>query len=291
MKTLYAVAAGFLSFAPILSQAQPARLEFEVASVRATPPSAEHGMTLGLRMDGSQMRIDGLPLRDIIALAFRVKQYQVSGPEWMAAERFDISAKLPPGAKAAEVFVMLQALLSDRFALAFHREKKEMPAYAMIVGKPPLRLREIPQDPNAPPPADVLTTKVSGNQNGIIGDLGNGATYTFGGGKFEGRKLTVAALASELERYSDRPIVDLTQLKGTFDLTFTVSVEAYGALLRRAALNSGMVMPPQAMRQFENDGTSALPEAAEQVGLKLESRRMPVDVLAIEQVRKTPTEN
>ncbi len=291
MKTLYALLLALHTLLFSHFHGQPPVSSFEVASIRPTAPSAEHGMTLGLRLDGSQMRVDGLALRDIIALAYRVKQYQVNGPEWMTTERFDINAKLPPGAKAADVFKMLQTLLTERFAMTHHREKKEMPAYVLGIGKPPLRIRELPADPNAPPATDGLSTKVSGNMNGIVGDLGNGSTYTFGGGKFEGKKLTVTAFASELERYSDRPIVDVTQLKGIYDISFAVSVEEYGALLRRAALNSGMVMPPQVMRQLDNDDASSLPPAVEQLGLKLDSRRMPVDVITIDSVRKTPTEN
>jgi uncharacterized protein (TIGR03435 family) len=82
----------------------------------------------------------------------------------------------------------------------------------------------------------------------------------------------------------------MTQLAGLFDVTFTVSAEEYGQLLGRAALNSGMAMPPQMRMQLENAEFNALPGAVEQLGLKLESRRMPVDVLVIDQVRKTPTE-
>ena len=71
--------------------AQHAKPEFEVASVHPTPPSQEHGMSLSLKLDASQVRVIALPLRDIIATAYRVKPYQVSGPEWIATTPFDIS--------------------------------------------------------------------------------------------------------------------------------------------------------------------------------------------------------
>jgi len=271
--------------------AQPARPEFEVASVRPTPPSQEHGMSFGLRLDASQVRVLSLPLRDIIAAAYRVKPYQVYGPDWITTTQFDISAKLPAGTKIGQVPDMLQSLLVDRFGLVFHREKKEMPVYALVVGKPPLNLHEHRVDAHSPTGPDTLTWSFSGNQNGVSNVLGDGSSYMFTGGKFEARQLSTSALATELERYSPRPIVDMTKLAGTFDAAFAVTPEAYGQLLGRAAINSGMVMPMQMRNEIENSGFNALPEAVEQLGLKLDARRMPIDVLVIDQVRRTAVEN
>src|SRR5215471_19323071 len=102
MKTLCALIMAIHSFVFVRLarfHAQPARPEFEVASVHPTPPSQEHGMSFGLRLDASQVRVLSLPLRDIIAAAYRVKPYQVYGPDWITTTQFDISAKMPAGAK------------------------------------------------------------------------------------------------------------------------------------------------------------------------------------------------
>ena len=270
--------------------AQHATLEFEVASVHPTPPSQEHGMSLALKLDASQVRVIALPLRDIVAAAYRLKPYQISGPDWITTTPFDISAKMPAGTTIRQVPDMLQSLLVERFGLTFHREKKELPVYALIVGKGPLKLRAHATDGETAA-SDRLTWSLSGNPTGVSNAVGDGSSYSFAGGKFEGKKLTVTALATELERYSPRPIVDMTQVTGAFDPTFTVTPEAYGQLLGRAAINSGMVMPPQMRIQIENAEFNALPEAVEQLGLKLESRRMPIDMLIVDEVRKTPTEN
>ena len=270
--------------------AQPGKLEFEVASVYPTPPSQEHGMSLALKLDASQVRVIALPLRDIVATAYRLKPYQISGPEWITTTPFDISAKMPAGATIRQMPDMLQSLLVDRFGLTFHREKKELPVYALVVGKGPVKLRAHATDGDTAG-SDRLTWSLSGNPAGVSNVVGDGSSYSFAAGKFEGKKLTVTALATELERYSPRPIVDMTQLTGTFDPTFTVTPEAYGQLLGRAAINSGMVMPPQMRIQIESAEFNALPEAVEQLGLKLESRRMPIDMLVVVDVRKTPTEN
>jgi len=165
-----------------------------------------------------------------------------------------------------------------------------MPVYALVIGKPPLRLRDLPPDPAAAVTMGVVNGTLSGGPAGIYRDFGNGSSYSFVGGKFEGRKLGAATLAIELERYADRPIVDLTELKGTYDVRFDVIPEDYQTLLRRAAVNSGMVIPAQMMRAIDTE-TNPLPQAIEQLGLKLDSRRMSVDLLLIDQVRRTPIDN
>ena len=288
--TRFALTMGFLALTALTGEAQAARPEFEVASVRPTPPSEQHGLNLGFRMDAAGMHIGSLTLRDIVAVAYRVKTYQVRGPDWTETERFDINATLPPGAKADEIPEMLQALLSERFGLALRREKKEMPVYALVIGKPPLRLQELPPDPHAATTKDVVNGTLTGGPAGVYRDFGNGSSYSFVGGKFEGKKLGIATLATELDRYSDRPIVELTELKGIYDVRFEVIPEDYQVLLRRAAVNFGMAIPAQIMRAIDND-SNPLPQAIEQVGLKLEPRRMSVDLLVIDQVRRTPIEN
>jgi len=288
--THFALTMSVLALTAATGRAQPAHPEFEVASVRPTPPSEQHGLSLGFRMDAAGLHIGSLTFREIVAAAYRVKTYQVRGPDWTETERFDINATLPPGAKADQIPEMLQALMTERFGLALHREKRQMPVYALVIGKPPLRLRESPPDPHAAAINDVVNGTLTGGPGGVYRDFGNGSSYSFVAGKFEGRKLPVLTLATELERYSDRPIVDLTELKGTYDVTFEAPAEDYQVLLRRAAVNSGMVIPAQVMRSIDND-TNPLPQAIDQLGLKLESRRMAVDLLAIDQVRRTPIDN
>jgi uncharacterized protein (TIGR03435 family) len=297
MKTTICILIGGIALiaSPAFAQGSAAtgsatRLEFEVASLRPTPPSDVHGLSLGFRMDAAGMHIGGLTLREIVATAYRVKTYQVRGPDWTETERFDVNATLPPHTNADQIPEMLQALLVERFGLALHREKKDMPVYALVVGKPPLRMQQVPSDPAAAATTGVVNGTLSGGPGGIYRDFGNGTSYTFVGGKFEGRKLSAPAFVVELERYSDRPIVDLTELKGLYDVRFDVIPEDYQALLRRAAVNFGMVIPAQMMRAIDTE-TNPLPQAIEQLGLKLDPRRMSVDLLVVDQVRRTPTEN
>jgi len=247
---------------------------------------------VGVHRDGAQMRIVALPMRDYIARAYRVKLYQVIGPDWLTSERFDVNAKLPEDSNPEQLPEMLQSLLEDRFQIKSHLEKKELPVYALTIGKPPLKIQESAPDPNAPVAlkgtADVVA---SGSAAGVSVDLGNGSYYTFNNGKFEIRKVTMDMLARQLERYVDRPIVDMTDLQGTYDLSFSVTTEDYQAMLIHAAVNSGMMLPPQVLRLMDNSSIASLMDGLQQLGLKLDARKAPLDVLIIDQLSKTPTEN
>jgi uncharacterized protein (TIGR03435 family) len=291
MKTaLAAIGMGLLASATVPAQAPEPRVEFEVASVRPfSMTQADSSVTLGLRMDGAQVRIAGLTMRDLLAMAYRVKLYQVSGPEWIATERYDINAKLPAGVSPEKMPEMVQALLSERFGVRLHREKKEMPVYALLVGKSPLRLKDSVIDKNAPPPTSVQVTG-TGSAAGVSVNLGNGSSYTFAGGRFEAKKVTAGAIAAVLERFTDRPMLDLTELKGTYDLDFTVTPEDEQTLMIRAAINAGVQLPPQALRLVDNGG-NPVEFGAEQLGLKLDPRRMPVEIIVLDQLSKLPTDN
>ncbi len=290
MKIFCAIGISVLASTLVLAQAPEPKLEFEVASVRpAEGPGPNGAVALGLRMDGSQARIGSLPLRDYIAMAYRVKAYQITGPDWLGTQRFDVNAKLPAGATADQIPRMLQSLLADRFGLKFHREPKEMSVYALMVGKGPLKLKDSVIDPNTPTQTGVAIS-ASGSAAGVSVNLGNGSSYTFAGGKFDGKRIDGRILADVVERYTDRPVIDATDLKGTYDFNFEVTIEDYQTLLIRAAVNSGVTLPPQALRLLDNGG-DPLGEAVAQLGLKLDSRKAPVDLFVVDQVLKTPTDN
>jgi len=159
-------------------------------------------------------------MRDYIARAYRMKLYQVTGPDWLTSERFDVNAKLPEGSTQEQRPEMLQSLLEERFQIKLHREKKELPVYALTIGKPPLKIQESAPDPDAAVASKgTANVTATGSADGVSVDLGNGSYYTFNNGKFEIKKVTMDMLARQLERYVDRPILDMTDLKGTYDLT------------------------------------------------------------------------
>lgn len=275
----------------LLAQAPP-NPKFEVASVRPSQPTGTDRVDIGVHRDGAQMRMVSLPMRDYIARAYRLKLYQVTGPDWLTTERFDVNAKLPEGSTQEQIPEMLQSLLEERFQIKLHGEKKELPVYALTVGKPPLKIQESAPDPAAPiAPKGTTNVTATGSAAGVSVDLGNGSYYTFADGKFEIKKVTMDMLARQLERYVDRPILDMTDLKGTYDLSFDVPTEDYQRMLIRAGVNAGMMYPPQVLQYMDNGSIAALMDGLQQLGLKLDARKAPLDVLVIDQMSKTPTEN
>jgi uncharacterized protein (TIGR03435 family) len=265
-------------------------LEFEVASVR---PSAEQvsQVNLGLRITGTQVRISYMSLKDYIGMAYRVRPNQISGPDWLAQQRFDIVATIPASGSPAQVPAMLQALLADRFQMKVHRESKEFPVYALTVAKGGLKINEVPANPDAaarPPGVNVAAT---GTGAGVAVDMGGGSSFALGNNKLEARKMTMTALADVLTRFVDRPVVDMTALKGVYDLTLELSPDDYTATLVRTAVNQGVVLPPQALRVLETASADPFSAPLQQAGLTLDSRKAPLDVIVVDAALKTPTEN
>lgn len=266
---------------------------FEVASIRpSAPPGAEH-VEVGVHLDGSQLRCSQLGLKDYLTVAYRVKIYQISGPDWIGSERFDISAKIPAGAKEDQVPEMLQALLVERFQLKTHKEKKDFPVYALTVTKGGLKATPTPKDAQSqteesPKPAVNVTG--GGGPRGVNINMGNGSSFSLADNKFVARKLTMAQLAETLARFEDRPVVDMTGAEGAYDLELEITPEDYRAMLIRSAVSAGVTLPPEALKLMEASGDS-LVTALEKAGLKLEPRKAPLDVVVIDHMSRTPTEN
>src|SRR5262249_6061878 len=137
-------------------------------------------------------------------------------------------------------------------------------------------------------PVQVTAT---GGPGGTTVRLGPGSYFSFANNKFEGKKLTMSGLAETLGRFTDRPIVDMTELKGNYDFTLEFTAEDYRAMLIRSAIAAGVALPPEALRALEVSSGDSLLAAVQMLGLKLEPRKAPVDVLVIDHVEKTPTEN
>jgi uncharacterized protein (TIGR03435 family) len=249
------------AFSGIALAQQPAKLEFEAASVRPHNPNDDDDQGLRI-LPGGRLVSHDLSVFVLIAGAYnlRISSGRLSGgPGWIRSEQgvYDIEAVaeegsvprgLPAKERDARVSTMLQALLADRFRLAVHHESKEMPVYALIVSKRghkmrPATLEERECDPDAHP--------------GCQG---------FGGGpepKINARAVVVTDLAQVLEIWSDRPIVDQTGLEGLFDFDMPLPFPA-----------------------GTDPNLPTLFTALDQIGLKLESRKMPVDILVIDHVER-----
>ena len=278
-------------FAASVMWGQPKRLEFEVASVKAVEATADPRVRVGVQIDGSQVHLNSASLKDAVRYAYQVKFYQVTGPGWLAGERFDISAKLPDGATREQVPEMFKSLLEDRFELKVHREQKEMSVYAMIVLPGGMKMKEVPPDPGSTDGAPrAVQVAGQGGPEGVNLSYGPGSYFKFADNKIEGRKLAMTNFVDVLGRFVDRPLVDETKLTGRYDMDVTLTENDYNAMLIRSAIAAGVQLPPQVL-QYLDSADGSLGFALKPLGLKLETKKAPVDVVVVDSILKRPTEN
>ena len=209
----------------------------------------------------------------------------------LTAARFDLSAKLPEGSKPDLIPEMMQSFLAERFGLKFHREEKELPVYVLEQGKPPLKLEKSAPGPEGTGNKGAVNIGGTAGADGVSIDLGNGSYYIFKDNKFEIKKVTTMVLATLLERYLDRPMLDQTGLDGQYDLTINLTAEDYRSMLIRAGFNSGLTLRPQALRLMENGSIVSLIDGLQQLRLNMEARKAPLDTIMVDQILKTPTDN
>ena len=292
---------------------------FEVASIKPSPPLnpadvAAGKLHVGFSIDGARLDIGFLSLADLIPIAYKVKRYQVSGPDWMPVQRFDILAKLPDGASEKQVPEMLQALLAERFKLAIHRENRERSVYALVVGKDGPKMKEAPPDPDNPAPetTDSGVPIIRKGAQVSVSREGNGAVVRGGGiGKtrmtmgpngtmrLETERVTMEALAAILAPFLDRPVVDMTELKGPYKVALDISMQDLLAVAKSTgvAVPGGLPGAPgagagnQPAAAASDPSGSSIFRAVQELGLKLDSRKAPVEVIVVDHLEKMPTEN
>ncbi len=313
-----------------------AKLEFEVASIK---PSALPGLGVirkgppGGPGSGDPGRVTYAfsTIRDLMVDAYSVKRYRVSGgPKWLDSERFDIVAKVPAGATKEQVGVMLQNLLAERFKLTLHRETKELPMFALVVGAKGPKLKD--SAVADPPPASDSQPKEGGRgqaraqaaapppplppgleKGGIkigpdgcpetppmaAGRAGNFRIMTPNGECIISNGQTMDGLALQLSNGFDRPVIDQTGLTGKYDLKLR-----YDPSSMPGGRGGSIVMikdgpgpgpsggdPADRIAPDRDPPPSIFTALQEQLGLKLEARKGPVDLLVIDRVEKTPTAN
>jgi uncharacterized protein (TIGR03435 family) len=312
-----------------LAQTPPApatTLAFEVASIKPAGPldpmKIQSGqMRIGMKVDKGLVDIGAMSLTELICLSFKVKPHQVAGPSWLTGDRFNIKAKIPDGATEEQVPEMLQALLIERFKLSFHKDTKEAPVYALIVAKGGHKMKEAVPEKEAPPIDDknTMTVGQGKDQVKITGDPQRGNMVVRGGGtgtmrmamgekgmKMEASAVKMEVLVEMLGRFVDRPVVDQTELKGEFQVTLELSMED----LMNVARAAGMAVPPGGpggpggrgggggepgraapAESVGDPGGGSIFQSVQQLGLKLDPRKAPIDRIVIDHVEKAPTEN
>lgn len=279
----YGVAVLLLSVV-VRGQAAPA---FEVASIRPVPPDRTD-VAIGVRITGA--RISQWPVREYLAMAYRIRPQQISGPDSLGTA-YDISATIPAGVSQDKIPEMLQALFADRFQMKAHMEKKEFPVYALEVGKDGLKIKETTLDPSAAAVPAATNVQATGDSNGITLNGDDGSSFILTNTHVEVRRMTMERFANLATRFMDRPIVDFTGLKGLYDLTLEIAPEDYTAMMVRAAVSQGIRLPPQALQAMNSGSANPLKAGMEKVGFRLDARNAPLDFLVVDSISKAPTEN
>jgi uncharacterized protein (TIGR03435 family) len=283
-------------------QAQPSPT-FEVASIKPAAPQEMGRMMVGMRggpgtPDPTQATFTNVSLTMLVQIANDVRDFQVTAAAWMDTTRFDIVAKVPAGATREDFRAMLRNLLAERFKLASHKETKEASIYALIVGKNGSKLKESSKEA---PPSDGGDTSGGGriamgppqrDKDGfpmLRGGRGNMMLMGPNGRlQMVGGHATMAQLAGNLSGQLGRPVIDMTGLTGEYDYRVEFTREGLVGPRGMPAPPPGM-MPPAA--EGGESGPSIFTALQEQLGLKLESRKGPVDLIVVDSAEKTPTEN
>jgi uncharacterized protein (TIGR03435 family) len=257
---------------------------FEVASIKtAVDPGPQPRTCLvpcvpgeRFKVDASRVDIRFMTLTRLILMAYRLKPYQLSGPDWMRdwmlASKFDILAKIPEGVSKDLVPEMLQALLAERFKLAIHRENKEMQVLALVVGKNGAKLQVSTAEADTFVPDPALTTP-PGDPYGPLRITGR---------RWELLKVTMPGMAQVLTTFVGRPVIDMTNLKGNYRVAWD-DPPAPAPVAGQA--------PSDMLDAVNKNIADAITAALEKAGLKLEPRKSPVEIVVVDRLEKTPTEN
>jgi len=264
---------------------------FEVASIKPAAPVQNNGpMRIGMRSDAGRVDLYNATLKQILARAYDVKAYQISGPGWIDSERYEVVAKVPDGVGKEQIPAMLQNLLAERFKMKVHRETKDQSVYALVVSKNGPKLTPSSDDPTKalPPilgPDGAPLPKPPGGGGGAM-------MMVNANGHIEARKTSMAGLVNLLSTLLDRPVFDMTEIKGEYDVSLDLAPEDMAGM-RRAMPAGGP--PPGAVHEppAATDSTpgGSVFTAIQALGLKLESRKTPVEMIVVDQADKVPTEN
>jgi uncharacterized protein (TIGR03435 family) len=275
MKSI-AVAMATIGFANAQSQTSTApKMKFDVASVKQNKSDARSitnfppGPEDAYAPDGGSFSGSGVTLYQYISLAydFTVFDYQLLKsrlPEWVLTDRFDIQARGSGNPTKAQMRLMIQSLLADRFKLAIHFETREVPVFALVLAKPGKTGPQLHPHTNEPP---CSTASPCGRFDSLPNPPGQ---FRIGA-----RDVTMGFIANVLATSElGRPVLDQTRLTGNFDFTleWTPNIPV-----------SPDFIPDQS-------GPTYIEALKEQLGLKLESSRGPVQVPVIDHVER-PDEN
>jgi uncharacterized protein (TIGR03435 family) len=280
--TLFLIGALLLSLVtPAHSQApspavnlKPKLPAYELAAIKPSKPGV--GSRIWFTADG--LSVTRLTLKLLIKIAYGVNDDQIfGGPKWIDSNNYDVEAKVD-SSDVAELSklddlqrsLMLQNLLAERFRLGIHRETRDLPAYVLIIAKNGSKIREAK-------PGDTYPDGFKGPDGKPVAHAG---PMSWGNGRLIGQGIPLAQMASALSQQLGRTVQDRTELKGIYDikLEWTPDEPQHGQ------------PGPDNSVATDSPTTSLFTAIQEQLGLKIESRKVPLEVLVIDHA-DPPTEN
>jgi uncharacterized protein (TIGR03435 family) len=321
--------------------ATPAKsnLTFDVASVKPSAPldmqklqadmRAGKMPNFGMHLDGLRAEYNYMSLKDLVVAAYKVKPYEVTCPDWMATEHYEIVARMPEGSTKDDAPAMLKALLAERFKLQAHAEPQERPVLALVVSKGGPKMKDSPApepiDESVPlkpgerkidmpdGPARVTQNIDPGKGMSAVVNMGTRGTYTQKidvatqvvqvngtGVSMAGFVDMLSLIMQQLGGSTSKPVLDESGLTGHYEVALNLSL----ADLMAAAKSQGF-SPPGGNAGGAGGGTgggaveasdpggagSSVYASVEKLGLKLESKKAVVQQLVVTNAEKTPTEN
>jgi len=277
----------------------------------------------GPHLDVSRATYNYVTLKELITLAYKVRTYQVDGPSWLATERFDVVGTYPEGATKADAPAMLRALLEERFKLSAHKQTQEHKVLALVVGKNGPKMKAVD---SAPQPIDPDTPLQPGEQqydssegpirmkinpdHSITMNMGERGTivqkidvqnqairWESDSVSMSGFAETLSQTLSQIGGAGASQVVDMTGLKGHYHVGIEISLADILAMARSQGFAvpspppSGGANAGPASAASDPSGGTSIYQSVEQLGLKLEERKAPVEELVVDHVEKTATEN
>jgi uncharacterized protein (TIGR03435 family) len=265
---------------PLLAQ-RATKLEFEAASVKIAAPLNGPGTPRGGPGSADPLHVTYryASMKTLLMAAYFLPFGQISGPGWIETDRYDISASLPPGTTSEQLAVMLQNLLADRFHLVVHRESREVSVFELVVGKSGRlgpALSPYTNDPKieaGQKDKDGYTIPVPGGSSNLMQP---------GHRRTSARKQSIERLAGFLAVELGRPVLDKTGLAGEYDYVLEYAPTGEGAF---AMLESKAGPLP------DSNLPSLQTAVQEQLGLRLETKRSPVEFVIVDAGQRVPTQN
>jgi uncharacterized protein (TIGR03435 family) len=250
-RALVLAALGIFACDGMFAQSTTKPPTFDVASVRPNLTGVNGSSISGSGGAGGRITLENASLKECIFFAFDIpwgRDYELSGPVWLDEEKFDIAATFPPGTPRDRIHEMMRTLLADRFSLKIRYENRKLEAYVLVLGK---------RGPKLEP-----------------GSTGTDGAFIWGDGKLTARAISMSGLADRLSGpvfKLDRPVVDMTGIKGVYDFILKWS--------------------PDDAPVSASSSASIFTALQEQLGLKLETRKISARTVVIEHLEKVSTGN